>query len=177
MDEPLNGLDEKTANIVLSNLLNLYENKSNVFNFYIRIWLDRCWIQEKTDNNNRIFIERSPYFIRNSFIEKALELSLITKAEYNILIELYSKTDFLWKKNIYIYLQSDPKECYKRIKKRNRPSEENITEEYVTMIHNSHEEQYENAILKDDIKIAVINIENISIEEISKKILNIIYNM
>jgi ATP-binding cassette subfamily B protein len=28
MDEPLNGLDEKTANIVLSNLLNLYENKT-----------------------------------------------------------------------------------------------------------------------------------------------------
>jgi deoxyadenosine/deoxycytidine kinase len=156
-------------------LLNLYEHKSNVFNFYIRIWLDRCWIQEKVENNN-IVIERSPFFIKNCFIKKSLELSMITKDEYNILIELYNKTDFLWKNNIHIYLKSDPKSCYQRIKKRNRQCEENITEEYVTLIHNSHEEQYKKAVSDGKINIKIIDVENLSIEEISKEILNIIYN-
>lgn len=156
-------------------LLNLYENKSNVFKFYIRIWLDRCWIQEKIENNI-IIIERSPFFIKNSFIEKSFELSMLTEDEYNILIELYNKTNYLWKNNIHIYLKSDPKICYQRIKKRNRECEEKITEEYVKLIHDSHEEQYENAVKKGNINIKIIDIENLTIDKISSEILNIIYN-
>ena len=51
-------------------LNNIYNNKSNLFNFQVRIWLDRCWIQHNTENKN-IFVERSPYFIKNCFIELA----------------------------------------------------------------------------------------------------------
>ena len=50
---------------------------SNIFNFQVRIWLDRCWIQKKIDNNV-IIVERSPNFIRNVFIKNAINDNKIT---------------------------------------------------------------------------------------------------
>lgn len=153
-------------------LNNIYNNKSNLFNFQVRIWLDRCWIQHNTENKN-IFVERSPYFIKNCFIELAKKNNLITDVDYNTLLDLHKKTDPLWLDNIYIYLKSKPDMCLTRIKKRNRQSENNITLEYLNDLHDLHEEYVEK--LKKINKVYIIEVEGKSISNIVTEITTLVY--
>lgn len=150
-------------------LVQLYENQNNLFKFQIRIWLDRCWIQEKSEKTS-ILIERSPYFIKNTFIKVALDQNLITEDEYNMLISLHKKTDHLWSCNKYIYLRSMPENCLKRIKKRNRTAEKNITLEYIQALHELHEKTFDNAC-QNKMNIIVINVDNKGVSEIAEEIL------
>ena len=62
----------------------IYINKRKFFNFQVRVWLDRSWIQEK-DNNSTIVMERSPYFIRHTFNEYMAENHNVNPQESNIL--------------------------------------------------------------------------------------------
>lgn len=138
----------------------IYKENKNMFNFQVKIWLDRCWIQNTNiinDNTiNKIFVERNPYFIKNCFIELSKKNNLITETEYNTLLELHSKTDNIWKNYKKIYIRSRPEKCYNRILKRNRQSENNITLEYLKSIHEYHEKAVSK--LKDD--VIIINIDN-----------------
>jgi len=152
---------------------NIYINKKNFFNFQIRVWLDRSWIQEK-DLNVNIIMERSPYFIRNTFNKYMYNNDLITQNEFNILNELYNKTDLIWNPNYYIYLRSDPNKCLKRIINRGRENEQNITIDYLNDIHNLHEETYKQ-ILENNKNIICIDIENKSLEEIANIIIKYLY--
>jgi len=152
---------------------NIYINKKNFFNFQIRVWLDRSWIQEK-DLNVNIIMERSPYFIRNTFNKYMYNNNLITQPEFNILNELYNKTDLIWNPNYYIYLRSDPNKCLKRIISRGRENEQNITFDYLNDIHNLHEETYKQ-ILENNKNIICIDIENKSLEEIANIIIKYLY--
>jgi deoxyadenosine/deoxycytidine kinase len=149
---------------------NIYNNKNNYFNFQIRVWLDRSWIQEK-DYNTNIIMERSPYFIRNTFNKYMYENNLITIQENNIINELYNKTDIIWNSNNYIYLKSDPEKCLERINIRGRENEKNITLEYLKSIHKYHEDTYKKAI-ENNMNIINIDIENKSLAEISEIIIN-----
>jgi hypothetical protein len=153
-------------------LKKLYESgiKTSSYNFQIKVWLDRCWVQEKSDNI-LMLMERSPYFIKNVFVENAKNEKSITKEEYDTLHSLYKKTDNLWEPYGYIYFRSDPQQCYERCIKRGRESEKNITLEYITDIHNLHEEKYLKAV-KDNMNITVIDIENKSISDIANEITN-----
>lgn len=150
----------------------MYDGKNDVFNFQVRIWMDRCWIQEKTDKNI-ILIERSPYFIKNSFIQIAFNKGLINQLEYDKLLQLHKKTDNLWLCNTYIYLRSNPENCFQRIKKRARASEENITEEYIKDLHDIHEESYKKA-KENKMKIIMIDVDNKNISEIADEIMQYI---
>lgn len=154
-------------------LTDFYDNYSNVFKFQIRVWLDRCWIQEKTESVN-IFIERSPRFIQDVFIEVAEEERMITSADKEILHSLHKKTNHLWDKSIYIYLQSSPENCIKKIQKRNRPCEKQITKEYIEKLHNKHCSVYKKIIQENKNKIYCIDVDDKSIAEIANKILQIV---
>ena len=59
---------------------------SNIFDFQVRIWLDRCWIQTKIETNI-ILVERSPSFINNVFIKNAINCKHITEKELRDLID------------------------------------------------------------------------------------------
>jgi deoxyadenosine/deoxycytidine kinase len=150
-------------------LKNMYENKKNIFDFQLRVWLDRSWIQEK-EEKILILMERSPFFVKNTFILSAYQNNYINKNEYDILIELYNKTDNIWNSNKYIYLQSDPEKCLERIKQRGRECEATITTEFVNNIHKLHEDNY-NLAIKENKDIIVINIEDKEISEIANLIL------
>lgn len=145
---------------------NIYISKSGYFNFQIKVWLDRAWIQEK-DNNSIIFMERSPFFIRNTFNKNDYNNNNINEDEYNVINEMYSKTDKIWTNNNYIYLRSNPINCLERIKIRGRENELNINLDYITSIHNLHEETVK--ILNNN--IIIIDVDNKSIEEIAEEIL------
>jgi len=154
-------------------LSNMYDKNIDIFNFQVRIWLDRCWIQEKSDKIT--LMERSPYFIKNTFIKIAYELKMINDNEYNILLDLHKKTDTLWTSNIYIYLRSNPENCYKKLRKRNRTCEKNITEDYIKKLHQSHEENYKKG-LENNMNIIVIDVDDKNISEIANEILEYIQN-
>lgn len=152
-------------------LMKLYDKQQDVFKFQVRIWLDRCWVQEKSDAV--VLMERSPYFIKNTFIETAYQLDMISEHEHTILLELHKKTDSLWASNRYIYLRSSPENCYKRLKKRNRPVEKNITEDYIKRLHQSHEDNYNHAV-DNKMNISVIDVDDKSIPEIADAIIEYI---
>ena len=116
---------------------NIYYNKKNYFNFQIRVWLDRSWIQEK-NNNSVIIMERSPYFIRNTFNKFFYDNNFISNEENNIINEFYDKTDSFWTSSYYIYLRSSPNKCLERILLRGRENEININLDYLNEIHKLH---------------------------------------
>lgn len=150
-------------------LKSMYDSDNSTYNFQIKVWIDRCWIQEKS--NVIVLMERSPYFIKNVFVEKAFEDKTINEDEYNNIHKLHKTTDELWQPEAYIYLRSDPELCYNRIKKRGRESEKNIKLEYIKRIHELHEEKYKDAI-KNNKNIIVIDVENKSIPDICSEIVS-----
>lgn len=151
---------------------NFYNHKNDIFNFQLRVWLDRAWIQEK-EEKVLLLMERSPYFIKNVFNKSAYENKLISDNEFNILKELYNKTDSIWNSNNYIYLRSNPEKCLERIEIRGRDNEKNIKKEYLEHIHNLHEIAYEKGI-KNNLNILCIDIEEKSVEDIAKIIYDFI---
>jgi len=154
---------------------NMYNNKKNYFNFQVRVWLDRSWIQEKEGNNN-IIMERSPLFIQNTFNKYMYENNLITPQENNIITELYENTNNIWKSTYFIYIRSSPEKCLERILKRGRENEQEITIDYLRNIHKLHEETYSQA-LKKGLNIIVIDIENKSLEDIAYLIIKYLKNI
>jgi len=152
-------------------LNDIYLNKKKYFNFQIRVWLDRSFIQEK--DNTVIIMERSPFFIRNTFNKYISDNKLINPQEDNIIQELYDKTDIIWKSNYYIYIRSSPEKCLERINSRGRENESELDLDYLNEIHLLHEKTYEEAINKD-MNIIIIDIEDKTLEEISNEIIGYI---
>ncbi len=150
-------------------LKNMYDTDNSTYNFQIKVWMDRCWIQEKS--NVIILMERSPYFIKKVFVEKAFEDKSISLEEYNNLYKLHKTTDDLWSPNAYIYLRSCPNMCFNRIKRRGRESEKNIKLEHIQRIHELHEINYAKAI-EENKNIIVIDIENKTISDICSEIIS-----
>jgi deoxyadenosine/deoxycytidine kinase len=151
---------------------NIYIDKKDYFKFLIRIWLDRSWIQEK-NKSSIVIMERSPYFIRNTFNKYMYDINLINKNENTIINELYDKTDIIWKSNYFIYFRSSPEKCLEKIYKRGRENEMDITLEYLKNIHEYHERAYEE--LKD--KKIVIDVDEKSLEEIGQEIYEFIHRL
>ena len=149
-------------------LENLYNTPNSSYDFQIKVWIDRCWIQEKT--TTAVLMERSPNFIKNVFVRKAYEDKTISEKEYENIISLHKTTDELWKPNGYIYLRSDPDKCLQRINKRGRLAEKNITLEYIQNIHDLHEKNYKEA-QSSNMNIIAIDVENKSISDICSEIL------
>jgi deoxyadenosine/deoxycytidine kinase len=150
-------------------LANLYNTPNSSYDFQIKVWIDRCWIQEKTSIT--ILMERSPNFIKNVFVRKAYEDKTINEAEYENIIRLHKTTDDLWKPNGYIYLRSEPEKCLQRINKRGRYAEKNVKLEYIQKLHELHEQNYKSA-LDNKMNIIVIDVENKGISEICNEILS-----
>ena len=150
-------------------LKTIYNTQNSTYNFQIKVWMDRCWIQEKS--KTIILMERSPYFIKNVFVEKAYEDNTITKEEYKNMLTLHKRTDKLLEPDVLIYLRSNPENCFNRIKKRGRESEKNIKLEYIKRIHELHEEKYNEAV-KNNKNIICIDVENKSIADICSEIIS-----
>ena len=152
-------------------LEDIYKNNKGFFNFQLKIFLDRAFIQSRT--NSVIFMERSPKFTKETFIE--IYKDKFTSKEYNILQHLYENTDHKYNKSItepvlYIYIETSPDICYDRIKERNRNSENTIEFELLKKLHDKHNETYENAF-KQGYSIYKINSDNKSVKEIAEEIM------
>lgn len=84
--------------------------------------------------------ERSIMTDKNVFMDSLKKDNTVTDIEYKVFNDWF---DYLSPKlediQGIIYLRVEPNECYNRIQKRNRTSENNISIEYLTTIHDRHE--------------------------------------
>jgi len=97
---------------------------------------------DKTAEPEQTYVyERSVYCDRFCFAKNCFESGLMSNLEW----ELYKQwfdwlcTDYVRPPKGFIYLQSTPEICYKRIHKRGRSEEEAIPLEYLEHLHNKHE--------------------------------------
>jgi len=149
----------------------LYSDRKDAFRFHVRIWIDRCWIQEKAESNT-ILIERSPYFIQNAYIISQFHSNMLTFEQYDFLKELHRKTDYLWLGAKYIYLRSSPENCYKKVSK-SRYNDRKIDYDDLKCIHDAHEKAYNDAV-QMNANIICIDVDTNKIDEIVGQILNFI---
>lgn len=144
-----------------------YRNKGS-FEFQVRVWMDRCWIQSYT-HTTPMLMERSPLFQRDVFVPINYKNGRISEREYTNLLEMYNKSMSTWSPKGYIYIRSDPEKCYTRIHERSRTSEEAIPLEYIKMLHEYHEETYAKAV-KAGFNIVVVDMEGKTVEQVGDDI-------
>ncbi len=147
----------------------MYQHGNGAFEFQVRVWLDRCWIQQRP-NMAPMVMERSPFFQSNVFLPANLDSGNFTLQEYQMLQEMYQKSMLLWSPHAYIYLRSDPEKCHERISKRGRPSEDAISMDYLKKLHDYHERAYMIAACQG-IPVICIHVENKSVKQIGDEIL------
>ena len=106
-----------------------------------------------------ILMERSVFSDRHTFAKTCFEKGSLNSIEWNTYIEWFDwlSKEFNLEEDAYIYLRTDPKISYKRIQKRARKEEKQISYEYVLEIHNKHEDWLST---KQNVLILDGNIEN-----------------
>ena len=146
-------------------LEDMYYRGKGTFEFQIRVWLDRCWIQSYTHTTHMI-MERSPLFQRDVFVPVNVESGRLTDRQYDNILEMYNRSMSTWTPKGYIYIRSDPEKCAERIKKRARNSEEAIADIYLKRLHALHEQTYHTA-LANGCRVIVVDMENKTVPEIA----------
>ena len=157
VDEWVKMKDSKGINI----LEHYYADpKKYSFSFQMNSFISRCeklledtktHIEDHTDNtdilksNSRagpVIMERSVYSDYYCFAKNCFENGSMTEIEYNIYRRWFEWLidSFSVKSKGYIYIRTDPEVCYERVKKRSRSAEGIIPLEYLTDLHNKHEE-------------------------------------
>ena len=121
-----------------------YENMEKyTYSFQSYAFLSRVMLLDLIDYSKEyVFIERSVYSDKNIFAQNCVQNGTMTEIEWN----LYNKWfDWMVGKLIkldytHIYLKCQPEVSYSRLKTRNRPEEQGISLDYITQIHQRHEE-------------------------------------
>ena len=150
-------------------LHNLYEQRKSAFEFQVRVWLDRCWIQPKAASSKIMLMERSPYFQNMVFVNANTVNGALSATEQAILADMYGKALEMWQPLIYIYLRSNPTACERRIRHRGRPCEASITATYLNSLHAYHEAAYADAI-RLGMSVFVVDVEGRTSDEIADEL-------
>jgi deoxyadenosine/deoxycytidine kinase len=75
----------------------------------------------------------------------------------------------MWNPAFYIYLRSNPEKCINRIQKRHRQSEDQISLDYITKLHDLHENAYLWAMAQG-VPVVCIDVETKSIEQLGEEV-------
>lgn len=136
-----------TINGKSQNMLEIYYNnpkaKATLFQMYALFTRMEKLIYCILETNKKVIIcERSPLSDKNCFAKVNTNNGNIDEFDlyvYNKFYDFYSKTNLITPDNI-IYLQLNPNHCLDRIKERQRKSESSITIEYLSKLHDLHEQ-------------------------------------
>ena len=97
-------------------------------------------LKEQSDTNSLRLMERSIYSGHYAFATNGYKNGFMTQLEWNVYLEWFNflVTGHCKPPHGFIYLDVDPDVAYKRIQKRNRAAEKNITLDYIRQIDDCH---------------------------------------
>jgi len=138
VDEWMKTIDKDGKNI----LEHFYGDMSrNCYLFQSNAFITRYnALKNITKSKKYVFVERSMYSDRNVFAKSCHEGGMMKDIEWKVYNSWFDT--LINQLNIhhnFIYLKCDPVVSYSRVQKRNRPSEESITLDYLTHLHEKHE--------------------------------------
>lgn len=155
--EPL----EQWTNMHGYNLLDLlYQDTSNwafAFQNYAMLTMMQNHIKEV--NQNIKIMERSIFSARYCFIEAQVKLKNIDIIKFEILKEWFNfmTKNIQMKLDLIIYLRTTPNVALERVKKRNRPEEKNMNINYLTLLHELHDNWLINKQFPSPAQIIILN--------------------
>ena len=158
------------------NMLQLmYDNPKKYMRDFQLIVLKTAGENHNLKTRSRLKImERSIYSGRYAFIEMAYHDGNLTYDEYKEVCDCFEHTkQTICQPTFIVYLRTDPKSCYDRMKKRNRTEEDNVTLEYLKKIHDYHEELLIHNQQLLPCPVIVMN-ANKTVEEVKEKFINFI---
>ena len=137
---------EKWQNVQGENLLDRFYTDTHrwAYTFQTYAFITRVLEREKAALNNTHpfqILERSVFSDRYCFAKNCFELGLMNALEWKLYQEWFTwlVDTYTVKPSGFIYMQTDPKVCYKRLLKRNRSEEGGVTLEYLELLHDKHE--------------------------------------
>lgn len=158
--EPL----EKWTDFHGSNLLDLVYRDTSTWIFPFQSYALLTMLQNHTKEiNERIKImERSIFSARYCFIEAHVQKNNIDSIRFEILKQWY---EFIMEKfqiqiDLVIYVRTTPLVLLQRIKKRNRPEEQNIEMDYLELLHEKHDDWLLKTKFPLTAKLIVLNGDN-----------------
>lgn len=96
----------------------------------------------KDNPHDTYILERSVFSDRYCFAKNCFELGVMGPLEWRLYQEWFAwliESQY-YMPNGFIYLQTDPEICYQRMVKRNRHEESAVSLQYLTMLHQKHED-------------------------------------
>jgi thymidine kinase len=143
------------------NILGLFykESKRYAYIFQTIVFKTRMMTLEKPQTKGVRFSERSIWTDKNIFSKSCYEIGYmnnIEKSTYDIWFN-WLENKITRKPDGIIYLRAAPELCYSRMHKRDRVEESMVSLEYLTNIHNKHEQWLMGVRQYNDIPIYVID--------------------
>lgn len=121
------------------------------------------------NNSFPAIYERSPFSCRNVFVEAQKDAGSMNDLEIKLFDKLYE--NMAWSPSTIIYLRTDPKICYERMSTRNRECEQNVSLEYLEILHEKYEHMM-NHLYKGKLHIVDGNQEE---SKVKQDVLNILF--
>jgi deoxyadenosine/deoxycytidine kinase len=137
LHEPLN----KWQNVNGQDLLKFYYENTEKYGFIFQNYVLLTQFEQFKNLNKRFrIIERSPLSGKHCFFELIKEK--LSPLESSVLAENFDiilNTPWMKKIDLIVYLRCTPETAYKRLKLRNRDSENSVSLELITKLHELHE--------------------------------------
>ncbi|MBA2307109.1 deoxynucleoside kinase [Candidatus Dependentiae bacterium] len=137
---------EKWQNVGGHNLLDKFYADSSRWAYTFQMYAFITRMMEKREasvSSSEVvhILERSVFSDRYCFAQNCFELGVMTELEWNLYRECF---DWLAESHAatphgFIYMQTDPEICYKRLLKRNRSEEAGVSLDYLRTVHEKHE--------------------------------------
>lgn len=137
----------KWQNVSGENLLERFytETQRWAYSFQTYAFVTRVTAQEehaRVNDKPMQVLERSVYSDRYCFAQNCFELGYINKLEWELYCDWFSwlVEQYTPRPDAFIYLQTDPKVCHKRLLKRSRTEEVSVGMDYLHLLHRKHED-------------------------------------
>jgi len=129
----------------------------------------------KDGSNFTVFIERSPYDVREIFLD--LNRGNINQIQSGVLMTACNLMyqDEVWKNATYIFLEAEPELCKDRIEARGRQGEENISIEYLNKLDENYRGLFDR-LLRDfgENRVIKIKVNNkMTVKEVADVVENV----
>jgi deoxyadenosine/deoxycytidine kinase len=166
LHEPLN----KWQNVNGQDLLKSYYENTEKYGFIFQNYVLLTQFEQFKNLNKRFrIIERSPLSGKYCFFELIKEK--LSPLESSVLAENFDiilNTPWMKKIDLIVYLRCTPETAYKRLKIRDRDSENSVSLELITKLHNLHEDWLNKELNNVPAPVLIINADQNLAKVVSK---------